>query len=222
MCDQQTETEVLSVVQDCLSRGEGFSAFDVTKSVRAKGVVARHGDMKTVVHEAFETGRMGDWERTLVLFPNALVKAFLYHPSGYDVDTHMNGEYSKRNMTYGGAPAAAPHRVQAVAAKQPSQPAGQSAIGTGVVRDCGTQCLYVPRSMARAIGIDPSGDAYMAVAGRSVTISSRPSDGDKVHVDRNQNIRVPNSALLRAGLNGSVRVEINGDKITVGSPIKSN
>jgi len=262
MCDMATETKILEMIDKRIEDGEPFSAFDITRPVLAEviqgGGSGRHGELKGEIHKAFHQGRMGDWGRSLVRFPNAPRPAWLYHPPGFDVSSYEVSLSDPKDAGVGPVPASThsspygrspmidalykdkylgpicsdPLMVNAVPAGLGTAiPATTSGPGTGVVRDPGTECLYVPRKMARKVGIQPGGPAYMKASGRSIEISppqyggSGLTDGcpgflwKKAHVDINGNVRVPITALLKSGLTGSVRVEVNGDKIVVGSPL---
>jgi hypothetical protein len=223
MCDAATETKVLSAIDGRITAQQPFSAFDITVELRRQGVAERHKNLKGVVHQAFADGRMGDWQKTMVTFPNAPIPAWLYHPPGADVAGYMAGLQ--------GPPVAIvqpPPQAQAPVPPAPPPAAPRTGVGSGVVKDPGVSCLYVPSTLAAKVGITPGNKAYMAISGKYVEIGPSPFTPNglcmplrKVHVDKYRNVRVPNTALLKAGLDGSVRIEINGGRIVVGSPLKN-
>lgn len=80
--------------------------------------------------------------------------------------------------------------------------------------------LYIPKVMAKAIGA-PSVPAYISLDPQNNKISicaattGIPPGHKKACVDRNNNIRIGKTALLSAGLNGQIKVELDGQEIKI-------
>lgn len=85
---------VRDVVNEKTGNKEVFSAFDVTKAVRAAqgGHVATHDVLKAKVHAMFSQGQMPlDYNKTLIgldVGGGSQVQAFVYHPDGKNAYDH--------------------------------------------------------------------------------------------------------------------------------------
>ena len=201
MCDVATESQIHDVVKALVKQRRMFSAYDISQAVRKLGFKEYHRDMKKIVHRMFDGGEMDDFGRTLVKYPSAPTRAFRYHPPELDPN-----DFGTVQTPILAAPAAAFDADNGSSAA--------SGPDLAVVKTPGT-CLYVPRSMAKTVGIPPSGNAYMDIdpAGK-ISITTLLSNGSKkTHVDRNQNIRIGRTALLKAGIKGKVRIELDGNEI---------
>ena len=79
--------EVAQSVAAMTSKGEVFTAYDVTKKVNENGPVARHYNIKGVVHSMYQAGDMGDvstgYRREMVTLDlgNDDADAWVYYPS---------------------------------------------------------------------------------------------------------------------------------------------
>ena len=87
---------VEDVVKEFVDSRRKFTAFDVTKEVRSRGVTARHGALKSVVREMFENDNMLSYVRELIEIDGVSVPPFLYLPNGddpedYFSDNNVNG-----------------------------------------------------------------------------------------------------------------------------------
>lgn len=240
MCDAtdpKDEQMVLDAVDLFVATQEPFSAFDITKVIRQSIPHAKHYRFKEIVHDAFRDGKLGTWQRSLVHFPGVPIPAFVYHPSGFDLSSYqakLDGSNYASQPVSGSVASAIPavRSAQVASAIPPPPPAVAAApvpmpskpvAGSGVIKDPGS-CLYVPNKFARNVGCAPSKNAYMAVSGRCIEVAAAPFPSlggvRRVHVDHHCNVRIPTGALQKAGLNGAVRIEVNGNRILVGSPLK--
>ena len=77
---------IRSIVNGKVMRGEMFTAFDITKELRANGKQVKHYEVKDVVHGMFMDGDMDDYHRNLGNVGNP--PAFIYHPQGEDVNNY--------------------------------------------------------------------------------------------------------------------------------------
>ena len=67
-----------------------FTAFDITKSVRKKGLNCKHDDVKQIVHDMYFIGGMNNYNRSLADV-GTTVQPWLYcpdsrDPSEYDIN----------------------------------------------------------------------------------------------------------------------------------------
>jgi hypothetical protein len=76
------------IVNDKVDQGQMFTAFDITKEIRANGTQARHKDIKEIVHELYINGDMGGYIRSLINIANVTIQPFIYHPNGSDISTY--------------------------------------------------------------------------------------------------------------------------------------
>jgi hypothetical protein len=79
----KVETQVIGLTGD----KQMFTAFDVTRRLRAKGEDVRHYDVKSVVHDCFARGQMGmDYDRTVRNVAGG--SPFIYHPDTKDPEAY--------------------------------------------------------------------------------------------------------------------------------------
>jgi len=80
LTQDELEMEVKGIVDGLVGKGEMFTAFDVTRRLRADGFWVEHRDVKDVVHGMFERGSLSGtgYVRTLVPVPSKS-PAFVYH-----------------------------------------------------------------------------------------------------------------------------------------------
>ncbi|MDB5388162.1 MAG: hypothetical protein JWM11_3808 [Planctomycetaceae bacterium] len=79
MADAATEQLVLTLVNERTQAGVMFTAYDVTQAARRRGGNVRHNDVRDVVHELFENGRMGATYNRSLIDVGAPTKPWLYH-----------------------------------------------------------------------------------------------------------------------------------------------
>lgn len=239
MCDTQTSNKIQETVKALVSKGEAFSAYDVSTIVRGLGFSDYHSAMKKVVHEMFDRGEMDDYRQTPVRYPNSPREAFMYHPPTIDPSDptvfQQLVDKIKNSAALPSSNVASATVVQSPALPAPSGSASHKkridpprpvvdADGT-VHKVLGTQpesTLYVPQTMAKAVGIAPRGKAYLVIdpSNKVVAVSaSAPKNltgkAQTTHVDRNQNIRIGRTALLKANIQGKVQIKLDGNEIKV-------
>ena len=79
----KVETQVIGLTGD----KQMFTAFDVTRRLRAKGEDVRHYEVKSVVHDFFARGQMGmDYDRTVRNVAGG--SPFIYHPDTKDPEDY--------------------------------------------------------------------------------------------------------------------------------------
>ncbi len=88
MCDQATLQAIEAAVQDKVSKGEMFTAFDISRAAKtASGLQFRHRDVKFDVHDAIAS-HAPSYLRTTIQIPNVQDRPFLYYPQGSDPNTY--------------------------------------------------------------------------------------------------------------------------------------
>ena len=88
MADAATEQLVLTLVNERVQAGVMFTAYDVTQAARRRGGNVRHNDVRDVVHELFENGRMGATYNRSLIDVGAPTKPWLYHHYNDDPATY--------------------------------------------------------------------------------------------------------------------------------------
>jgi retron-type reverse transcriptase len=88
MADAATQQLVWQVVQALLQAGTMFTAYDVTLEARRRGGNVRHQDVRDLVHEFFEAGRMGAAYNRTLIDVGAPSKPWLYHRFADDPTTY--------------------------------------------------------------------------------------------------------------------------------------
>lgn len=85
------EIDVDIIITD-LCDGEGlFTAYDITRELRAEGKKCRHSDVRNIVHNTYTSGEMlYDYTRSLI-FVGHNHQAFVYHPKDVDPNVY-NGD----------------------------------------------------------------------------------------------------------------------------------
>lgn len=229
MCNvtQDVKTAIVKSVNDNVEQRKPFSAYDITLQVRQQFAGQRidpHDEMKQVVHQMFADGELSDYQKTLVQYAGKPIPAFFYYPPEIDPQAVAAATGGQVDSVVARVPQAVTDAVASGsdgsglddgAANAPTAPI-KNADGS-VTKASGTEVLYVPKSMAAGVGIQPKGPAYIAINNGTISITNDSSDPNatKVHVDRNQNIRVPNTALLKIGADGKVQIKVNGKEISI-------
>lgn len=79
---------VVTVVNGFVKKGFMFTAFDVTKFLRASGSTVRHSDINSAVKHMFNDGEMNDYLRD-VKDVGAPVAPFVYYHQNADLDNYI-------------------------------------------------------------------------------------------------------------------------------------
>jgi hypothetical protein len=231
MVPQQTQSEARAIVQSWIGQRKPFSAWDVTVELRKRGHSGEHHQLKSIPHDMFSNGEMGDFSKTLVQYQGAPRPAFLYHPPEVDPQTIVastGGSVADATVASPVAPTTSVSDDDEDEEEEDEEgddddgdeededdEEGTVTNPGSVVKTPGT-VLYVPKSMAQAVGITPRGKAYMRIDSGKIVITPIPDANTKtVHVDCHQNIRVPTTALLKVGADDKVSLQVNGTEITV-------
>ncbi len=79
MADAATQRLVDQIVAERVQAGALFTAYDITLEARRRGGNIQHNDVRDLVHESYEQGRMGVAYNCSTIEVGAKVKPFLYH-----------------------------------------------------------------------------------------------------------------------------------------------
>jgi hypothetical protein len=88
MCDQVTKNKVEAVVNDFVSKGYMFTAWDVTKSLRNSGERISHRDVQDTVKEMWNISSMTDYTRDTKHI-GAPIAPFVYYHQNSDVNDYQ-------------------------------------------------------------------------------------------------------------------------------------
>lgn len=108
MADAATQKLIDDIVQQKVQAGESFTAYDVTIIARQRGGNVRHNDARDLVHEYYESGRMGAAYARTQIDVGAPVRPWLYHPFSVDPQSYRSpgtggGGATSSSGTAGGA-----------------------------------------------------------------------------------------------------------------------
>src|SRR5438067_13650294 len=89
MADAATQQLVGQLVQEHVQAGAMFTAYDLTLEARRRGGSVRHQDVRDLVHEFFENGRMGAAYNRTLIDVGAPTRPLLYHRFSDDPSTYQ-------------------------------------------------------------------------------------------------------------------------------------
>jgi hypothetical protein len=224
MCDFATLQEIETVVLEKCQNAELFTAFDVTKAVRAKvgrSVNVPHNDVKQEVHNLFASGQMGsDYTRTLGNLPLAsgIPQPWVYHPTTADPSSYGSGIPQLCNAP--AVPTLTPPVLKA--ADTNGSDDGVNQTSDGYYKVDGRETLCVPKSLLEAVGLKAGDEAHVsadALAGHLVVTKSLPDQTvltplSSYTVDKYGNVRITQHTLVKGGVGGKL-YEIDGDSSKV-------
>jgi len=79
---------VEDVVTEFVSKGWQFTAYNITTEAKKRGANDRHRNLKQAVHDMFKGNEITGYSRDLVDIKSVGAKAYLYSPSGSDVNDY--------------------------------------------------------------------------------------------------------------------------------------
>ena len=79
---------VEDVVTEFVSKGWQFTAYNITTEAKKRGANDRHLNLKQAVHDLFKGNEITGYSRDLVDIKSVGAKAYLYSPSGSDVNDY--------------------------------------------------------------------------------------------------------------------------------------
>jgi len=211
MCDQATQTAVTDAANDFISQGKMFTAYDVTRKVRAMNIQVFHKDVREVVRDMFSTGQMQNYSKRLMPIPSSPNPAFVYHPvtddpANYDPLCNLPGNQVSSKSTATATP------TPATPASTPDTDDDDDSddVSTIQLERQGDGFIRIPARYMRAIGIKPGDEVYVDPSGSSLTIEKvkSGSDEDKIlHTDARNNLRISETRLNEGGCKKRVKVE---------------
>jgi hypothetical protein len=83
MCSYANEQILRDVIEEKVSQGQSFTAFDITMQAKIRGMDEKHAFCKNTTHRILADD-YPEYNKTLIDIPGAS-QAFLYHSDGYDV-----------------------------------------------------------------------------------------------------------------------------------------
>src|SRR5437763_13803578 len=89
MADAATQRMVEALVAEKVKAGEMFTAFDVTLAVRKIGGSVRHQEVRDLVHDIYEKGRMGAAYTRSLIDVGSPTKPYLYHRYSDDAASYQ-------------------------------------------------------------------------------------------------------------------------------------
>jgi retron-type reverse transcriptase len=88
MADAATQRLVDQIVREKVQAGAMFTAYDVTLEARRRGANVGHRDVRDLVHECYEQGRLGAAYKRTPIDVGAPTRPFLYHRFGDDPNSY--------------------------------------------------------------------------------------------------------------------------------------
>lgn len=200
--DPLTIVAIQNRVDDQVTVGSMFTAYDVSVAVQDSGHRERHVNMKHVVHEMWDGGEMTGYDRTLIPTP-AGVDAWLYHPKGADISGYKPQARRGVAQSHG-----KPMSVQDFYGQGKAMPPSGIATSPAVVDDDEDDgdawkpdargSLTVPAATLRAIGCSPGDCVRVFNDGGNVMVekTAAAADDDYVYtVNTNLNARITKGTL---------------------------
>jgi hypothetical protein len=194
---QQQISDVENTVKDLVSARKAFTAFNVTKELRAKGQQVFHRDLRNVVHGIYRQQQMDDYQQTQVQPSGFPRPAILYYPPEVDPN-EFTGDVFTAKVQPTSQPTATPDDDD-----DDDGSDDDSDDADGVTRSINNDgVLFVPRWMGRDLNARQRG-AHVMISGASfaieIHIGKGSSPSDNVHVDPRNNIRLSRSMLVKLG-----------------------
>ena len=197
MIDPQEVKMVEDVIQSKVAAGESFTAYDVTRVAHNNGASEDHSVLKHIVHMQRKFMQDSNYGRTLIPTPGG--SAFLYHPSGADIQTiidRING-------------------VAPVSVAPTATVVGQVVVKNQAVDSDGRLPVY--GDMLAAICADPGDEVGLVFddVAQTITISAPGVSGatpdDTYTVNSDGRIRIAPNVLAIHCNSASGTFEITGD-----------
>jgi len=198
--DTQTQASIQDVVRNLTQDGVMFSAYDVTRIIRAKGVPVYHSQVRSIVHSFYLDE---DMDEDYIRSPLALNgrAALVYHHSMDDVNEYDQDALKPKDAT----PAVSSVTDDDEDDKVPlsADNRGRVHLGADLMRK-----LYVKRGDVVYAFSDIDGE---------LSITDDGLDLDRGYiVDKDGAIRIGRSVILAAGLTaGNLNASYSNDVITI-------
>lgn len=201
MIDTEVRTEIGNQVNNRIQLQQGFTAYDITQSLRRLNVRCKHDEVKAIVHETFETGRMQDYTRELRDLGGPIPAWYYFHRHDYAAQQYVS---NTSNNVVGTVP---------VVNNSNSIPSVWTANADH------RQTVCVPAAAIRLINLKPGETAVVIPCSNEIVIKAPGisshglvSNAHFYTVDKNNNVRITAQPQVQAGLSETrytVRVENN-------------
>jgi len=236
MCDQVTKSKVGAVVNDFVSKGYMFTAWDITKFLRKNDRVS-HRDVQDAVREIWNSGSMTDYTRD-TKDVGAPVAPFVYYHQNADVNDYqtdwMDNNPTQNGMKNDGVVSTIPSGT----VTNPSAPVVPLTLGgtslssnplalNGPVRSTSTTVvtksvtsegrLNIPIKMVQASGFPKGAVVVATVENGSIVIENKRNlvNTEPVFVNYDSRARISRTLLDCISSGDTFRIERNGAKILV-------
>jgi len=182
MCDSVTKQMVQKAVTNFISKGFMFTAFDITKLLRATGQKIQHGDVQEAVKEMFRDNEMGQYVRDTKDVGAPVAPFVYYHPysdlANYDtswLDNNPSQDGMRNDTSTDGSQSADPvsqptsqtvAQPQTVSTPKPTLPRGQ-------VMPNVEGRLNISPMLTKQIGLSPKQTVWVDIDGKTLKIRSK-------------------------------------------------
>src|ERR1035437_6531224 len=217
MCTTAETDAIEKTVQDKVSKGEMFTAFDITKEARTtSGLKMRHSDVKFDVHNA--VSRIADsYLRTPISIPGVPDRPFLYYPQGSDPNSYGIAGQSQVAVT-SSTPTPAP-ALPAITNAVPTYPANPD---PDVVTPDNRGRIWIPNRFISGLGVKHQTPVYVTqstmggltnsvnILKITTAVPAGATNAVEYLVDKSANIAISRGVLLDAGIDGSNKYKVEG------------
>jgi hypothetical protein len=190
-------TAVDAVLADLTGSNKLFTAFDVTRLVRAKGITVRHAEVRELVVDTYRDGLIPNYDCTLHQTPN--FEARVFHPLGEDVTC-----YNPDDLAPGVGQPAATTAASACAST------ASTASGSRTQNVDGDGRLPIYGDITRQAGLQPYQRAFIVVDGAKMKIDGSLAGGNSYMVNKDGRIRISGD-LLSVVFKGAQKYSISVD-----------
>jgi len=214
MCDQATQTAVTDAANGFISQNKMFTAYDVTRRVRAMNIRVFHKDVREVVRDMFSTGQMQNYSKRLMPIPSSPNPAFVYHPvtddpANYDPLDNLPGNRTTSNTTAPATPASTPDT---------DDDDDSDDVSTIQLERQGDGFIRIPARYMRAVGVKPGDEVsvetigWVSTGSNGLTVEKASSkknlDEDNIlRTDARNNLRISSTRLDYALVQQKAKVE---------------
>lgn len=164
--DKQAEDLVQQTVLQYVANNTMFTAYDVTMEVRKQGAFAKHGDVRDVVHQLFQTGVLGAaWQRSVVDIGTS-GKPFVYHrfsddPRNYTSPSNDTSAKPAAPQASSSKPGLVSRIVTSIFGNQPQDGGGNAGIGGAQIP---SPPSYQPPRQRDPVTLDLDASDYLPIA----------------------------------------------------------
>ena len=131
-----------------------FTAFEISRALKAKGIGLRHGQMKSEIHSTISRKRLRTYTRSLADV-GAPQQAWVYHPTNKNPDNFQSLNEDPPGATSAPVVAAAPSLPTSMNPSAPT-PQSQSQAKTISLSCDSDGHLTIPKAELEPLGINPS------------------------------------------------------------------